>query len=296
MRIVSIGEVLWDVITAAEHLGGAPLNLAVHATRLGHEVLLVSAVGDDDRGRRALAKMRGLGLAIDFIQRVGDQPTGSATVGLDAGGQPHFTIHRPAAYDFVELSEYDLERLTSPTPDWICHGTLFQSTSRGRAVTEEVLSRSPGARCFYDVNLRTDSCPPSFLHELLLRADVVKCNEREACAIGRCFGWNPTSLEQFCRICAEEFVLEGICVTLEARGCALLVGREYVEVDGFQIQVADPVGAGDAFSAALLHGLHRGWSAAAIGEFANRVGAIVASRHGAVPPWTLEEVAGLTRR
>ena len=57
MRIVSVGEILWDVIGATEYLGGAPLNFAAHARKLGHEVFLISAVGEDERGRRALQNL-----------------------------------------------------------------------------------------------------------------------------------------------------------------------------------------------------------------------------------------------
>jgi fructokinase len=54
MTIVSIGEVLWDVFEEGEKLGGAPFNFRVHATRLGHRVVFVSAVGHDAGGRRTL--------------------------------------------------------------------------------------------------------------------------------------------------------------------------------------------------------------------------------------------------
>ena len=54
MRIVAIGEVLWDVFEDSEKLGGAPFNFAVNAMRLGHDVDFVSAVGDDARGRAVL--------------------------------------------------------------------------------------------------------------------------------------------------------------------------------------------------------------------------------------------------
>jgi fructokinase len=53
------------------------------------------------------------------------------------------------------------------------------------------------------------------------------------------------------------------------------------------------VGAGDAFAAAFLHGIDQGWSAARTGDFANRLGALVVSRAGAVPEWSLEELKGL---
>jgi len=59
------------------------------------------------------------------------------------------------------------------------------------------------------------------------------------------------------------------------------------------VRVADTVGAGDAFAAAFLHGLWQGWNPSQVADFANRVGALVASRTGAIPMWTLDEVCAL---
>ena len=42
---VAIGEVLWDLLPAGPQLGGAPTNFAFHAAQLGHEAILLSAVG-----------------------------------------------------------------------------------------------------------------------------------------------------------------------------------------------------------------------------------------------------------
>lgn len=73
----------------------------------------------------------------------------------------------------------------------------------------------------------------------------------------------------------------------------MFVGGEYVEAPGYAVKVVDPVGAGDAFGAAFMHGLMSGWNAAEIGAFSNRVGALVASRPGAIPDWSVEEVVQL---
>jgi sugar/nucleoside kinase (ribokinase family) len=79
-------------------------------------------------------------------------------------------------------------------------------------------------------------------------------------------------------------------------GCGLLVSGEYVETDGYAVRVSDTVGAGDAFAAAFLYGLASGWPAGQIGDFANRLGALVASREGAVPWWEPEECLSLARK
>src|SRR5690348_11698627 len=122
MKIISIGEVLWDVIDHQEHLGGAPFNFAVHLCQLGHTVSFVSGIGRDQRGERILQKMAEYGLAADFVARVVNAATGIVEVQLDNSGQPQFSIQRPAAYDFVNLSEPQLRRLSSEHPDWVYFG------------------------------------------------------------------------------------------------------------------------------------------------------------------------------
>jgi fructokinase len=78
-------------------------------------------------------------------------------------------------------------------------------------------------------------------------------------------------------------------------GCAILLRDQYVEVRGYRVHVVDTVGAGDAFSAAFLHGLDAGWPVAQIGDFANRLGALVASRPGGAAPWSLDQIEALSR-
>ncbi len=295
MRLISIGEILWDVIGGQEHLGGALLNLSVHASRLGHDVSLVSAVGADQRGDRALEAMSGLGLAIDCVQRSEEWPTGIVTVTVADDGQPEFEIHRPAAYDSMQLDKRALERLTARDPDWVCFGTLLSMYPRGRDTLFEAMGVLPQARRFYDVNLRPKSFTREFVLDLLGRATVVKLNQDEVHALDGMLEKHHRMLEEFCRDHAARFGWEAVCVTRGELGCALLVHDQYVEVPGYRVQVADTVGAGDAFSAAFLHGLGAGWPPAQIGDFANRLGAVVASRPGGAAPWSLDEIEALSQ-
>jgi fructokinase len=93
----------------------------------------------------------------------------------------------------------------------------------------------------------------------------------------------PADLEGFCRDGAARFGWQAACVTLGARGCAMLVGDDYIEAAGVPVAVADTVGAGDAFAAAFVHGLVAGWPVRRVAEFANRAGAAVAGAKGAIP-------------
>jgi fructokinase len=295
MRLITIGEILWDVIGGQEHLGGALLNLSVHAARLGHDVSLMSAVGADQRGDRALEAMSSLGLSTDLVQRSKEWSTGIVTVTVADDGQPEFEIHRPAAYDSMQLDKAALGRLASWNPDWVCYGTLLSMYPRGRNVLFDAMDALPRARRFYDVNLRPKSFTPELVLELLGRATVVKLNQDEVCSLDAMFQRGNRTLEEFCRDHAARFDWEAVCVTRGELGCALLARDHYVEVPGYRVQVADTVGAGDAFAAAFLHGLNSGWPAAQIGDFANRLGALVASRPGGSAPWSLDQIEALSR-
>jgi fructokinase len=162
VRIISVGEILQDVFDHGEYLGGPPCNFAAHAHRLGHEVFFVSAVGENKRGRIALAKMEQLGLPTRFVQRLAGESTSIVSVNLDSAGQPHFVIHRPAAYDRVSHSASDLTERSSPPADGICFGTLHQMSPQARDLLTALIQRHPRAQRFYDVNLRVNSyhAPP----------------------------------------------------------------------------------------------------------------------------------------
>lgn len=290
MKIVSIGEVLWDVIGDQEHLGGAPFNFAAHSRRLGHDVQFVSAVGCDERGDRVLERMAQMDLSTRFVARAQGFPTGIASVTLDAAGQPSFCIERPAAYDFPELTPADLEEIFSPPPDWIYFGTLLQMSSKAHAVTGELLAAKGGVRRFYDVNLRPSCYEPQLVRDLMSQATVVKLNDEEVPIVDQMCGRPHSNLEDFCRDYAVLLGWEAVCVTRGAEGCVLLLGDEFLSAPGHPVRVVDAVGAGDAFAAAFVHGLGSGWPAGQVADFANRVGSLVAGRPGAIPPWTMDEI------
>jgi len=293
MKIISLGEVLWDILPSREHLGGAPFNFAWHAHNLGHEVCFVSAVGNDQRGNQTLQQMADLGLSAQFIRREANYPTGTVTVTLDSLGSPQYVIHRPAAYDFPALGPDEFEALLNPAPDWIYFGTLQQMSTPAHGLLLKLIAAAPAATRFYDVNLRANCFTPELVRALALRAHILKLNEQEFPILRDISGLQSNSLEQFCRNCLHAFQLDGICITLGPRGCALLMDNEYLEAPGFSVKVADTIGAGDAFSAALIHGIGAGWTAARTAEFANRIGAVVTSRPGGTPKWTMAEAMAL---
>ena len=294
MKIVVAGEVLCDLVAGREFLGGAPFNFAANAKRLGHKVMFVSGVGEDRRGEKILSEMGRLGLSTNYVTRVPDQPTGTVSATVDPSGQPAYVIHRPAAYDFPALAESQLQGLVNAAPEWIAYGTLQQVSPTAHEVLLRLLKTFPQARRFYDVNLRHDCYDGALVRNLLEHASVLKLNQNEAHELGRMLGIETESLETFCRECKSRFHVDAVCVTRAAAGCVMLTD-EYVEAPGYQISVADTIGAGDAFSAALVHGLNAGWPAAEVADFANRLGAVVAKHPGAIVQWSQAELEALQK-
>ncbi len=276
MRIASIGEILWDVLPTGEHLGGAPFNFALQAHQLGNDVRFLSAVGDDDRGMLAIDRAATLGLNVDFVQKT-TAATGIVTVDFDDKGEPHYNIHRPAAYDALQLTQTDLMNLARFDPDWIYFGSLFAMDAHARGELSKALRAAPRAGRFCDVNLRPQSYKSDFIQQLLRSAHVVKMNEDEA----RTILGHYRDAASACGSLMLDYDLDAVCITRGAGGSAAFIHGQFVEAPAYPVKVADPVGAGDAFAAAFLHGYGQKWSPMEILDFANRAGANAASHAGA---------------
>src|SRR5204862_889466 len=256
-------------------LGGAPLNVGAHLARLGHTARLVSAVGDDALGEKARSAIASLGVDTTLLQLTAKYPTGTATVTVTPEGETSFEITRPAAYDAVSIADDTCARLLEWDAGWIYHGTLFPSCSGARALLNRIADATPAAVRVYDLNLRRGFDAPSLVANLLGAADVVKMNDAELAFVHAHLGLPPTP-EDFCREAAERFQWRAACVTLGAHGCALFVDGAYVEAPAIPIDVVHPVGAGDAVTAAVIHGLASTWPVDRIAGFANRLAAVVA--------------------
>jgi len=294
VQILAIGEILWDVFDHAETLGGAPLNFSAAAQRLGNQVALLTAAGDDLRGTRALESMIALGLSTEFVQVLPGKDTGTAVVTTDAHGNASYFIKRPAAFDEFELSEARLTDIESLHPEWLYFGTLAQTNHPTEKILHRILERVPRVNCFYDMNLREGHWNLPLVQRLSRLAAILKLNDNEAEILFRLTCPDEEfSLEQFCRHWSETYGVGAICVTLGGQGCAIFKDNALQRFHGFTIKVADTVGAGDAFAAAFLHGFGLGWPVDEIATFANALGALVASRAGATPRWSVDECRAL---
>jgi fructokinase len=289
-RVLGIGELLWDLFPDGPRLGGAPFNVVANMRRLNHPAAFVTAVGDDELGRSAVAAVGELGVDTTFISVAPDLPTGTVAVTPDPVEGHRFTIGSPAAYESIGGSGTLVTRLLDLVPEALVYGTLAQRSPAVRGLTHRVATEIRPVNRLYDVNLRDGSWTGDLVLDLLSDATVVKLNGDEAVVLAGLLGSAATG-RALATALAARYGIERLCITRGAAGATLLVGGDEYTVEGIHVEVVDTVGAGDAFAAGLLHGLLRDDTPEVALAFANRLGALVASRAGALPVWSAAELA-----
>ena len=280
--IVGLGEVLWDFLPGGKQLGGAPANFAYIASLLGDRGVVASRVGRDELGAEVAARVAQLGLTTAYLQIDPAHPTGAVKVRVDGRGQPRFEIAETVAWDFLEwTAEW---QVLAQEADAVCFGSLAQRSSESRSTVQKFLSgKRADAVAIFDVNLRQDFYGAEVLVQSLKRADVVKMNDEELPRVMRLLGLPYDHEVLSAARLRSAYGLKLLCVTRGCRGSLLVDESGTSEHPGFRITVADTVGAGDAFTAGLVHHYLRKSSLAEMNEAANRAGAWVASHAGAMP-------------
>jgi fructokinase len=294
--IVGLGELLWDLFPQGKELGGAPANFAYISSLLGDHGIVASRIGTDLLSEEAKQRFRQLRLPTDFLQTDSLHATGTVKVLLDSQGQPRYQISEDVAWDFLEM-----------TPQWrtlaaqstaICFGSLAQRSVAARRTIQQFLGAAcPGTTRIFDVNLRQPYYSKEVLADSIKRASIIKLNQEELPVVLELLD-SPTPLSPGKEKLAAEWLLhlsgaKLICITRGPNGSLLVSKEGSHEHPGFSLQATDTVGAGDAFTAALVHHFLRSAPLSAMNEAANRMGAWVASRSGATPeadPSVLEKV------
>ncbi len=286
--ILSFGEALWDLLPTGEVLGGAPFNFAYRAHSLGCNSVMISRLGNDDYGRRSMEQICGLGMDKRLVQWDEERPTGTVQIELDAHNQPDYYIVPHAAYDRIELTN-EMLALASEAK-CICFGTLAQREETSRATLLSLLDEMQGKMKLLDINLRKECYTTDIITRSLDKATMLKLNEDEAPYLSGLFSL-PNNMPDFCSAMIERWSLSHCIVTLGDKGVfAGSTDGEAGYAPGFQVELADPCGAGDAFTAGFIDRLFRGKALSECCRFGNALGALVAARPGATVPVSLDEI------
>jgi len=285
IRIVGLGEALFDRFPDSVILGGAPLNLAFHAHQLIQAVsigegIIVSRIGNDELGERLLEELSARSMDASYISR-------DAT----------YDITADAAWDHIPFDPA-LGELAA-TCDAVCFGTLAQRSPTSRSTIDEFLTTATSAFKVCDVNLRQNYYTPDILTRSLNAADAAKLNEEELVAISQALtndsiGSKDSPLPndilrdpiRSVRRLLHRFDLRFVALTRGPRGTVLITKDAALagDVPRFSMEPnADSVGAGDASCAGLICGELLQLPLRTTLKIANHLGAFVASKAGATP-------------
>lgn len=279
--VVGIGELLWDMLPNSSYLGGAPANFAYHCGQLGCQSIVISRVGNDDLGNQALQSCLSIGLSTNYIQIDQNHPTGVVNVKLDKTGQPNYEIIANSAWDFIQW-QGDLRSLAD-SADIICFGTLAQRNKKSRETIQKFLSYANRKVIkIFDVNLRANFYNRDIIEFGLRTANVVKLNQDEFNTILDIL--NPyNNPVMSAKEIVDTYSLDMLCITLGENGCRVITSQVMFECPVEQVKIADTVGAGDAFTAALAFNILTGQPVNVAAKAANILGGFVASQKGATP-------------
>jgi fructokinase len=202
-------------------------------------------------------------------------------VEVAADGQPHFTIHESVAWDRLVCDAPSLA--LAARADAVCFGSLAQRTPANRAAIQQLVAATPKtALRVFDINLRQQYYTRKVIVNSLILANALKINDTELPEVARLLKLTGDTREQMAHL-ARHFELRVVALTRGAHGSLLYADGQWVEHPGLPVKIADSVGAGDAFTAAMVMGLLRRLPLAEIAERANRVAAFVCTQVGATP-------------
>lgn len=251
MKVLSFGEIIWDVYPDKKCIGGAPLNFAAHLAGSGVHSYLLSAVGNDDLGQDALAYLPKFRVSTEYVEH-NDAPTGQCIVTLDENAIPRYNVLQNVSYDKIEF----LPKLKQQKFDAVSFGTLIQRSPTNADTIDKIIAECNYTEVFCDLNIR----PPFFDADSILRclrnATLVKISREELGTVTQIvFGKTVTDPAQAAQMICTQFVqIKIVIITLDADGAFAYEARNKSEhfCPAEKVTVVSTVGAGDSFGAAFL--------------------------------------------
>ena len=277
------GLILFDIIEGKKYIGGPAINIGLHMAFYGEEPTLVSCVGADNLGEIAKKLLSDNGASTAYIQTDRQHETGKVNVFVDSNGNPSFEIQKHVAYDFISLTEEQLDELSKAEFDILYFGTVVQRSEVSSETLRTLLKRVPFKQSFFDINLREGHYTKEVIDFSLANTDIFKLNDQEVVELARVFGLEMVDEQQVVDWAFEQYPIKLILVTKGENGVSVYTPDERQDIDGIKVQVKDTVGSGDAFSAGFIMEYVKSGDLLRAAHKGNEMGAYVASKTGAVP-------------
>ncbi|MCO6558451.1 MAG: carbohydrate kinase [Bifidobacterium sp.] len=293
--VVSLGELLWDMLPTGKRAGGAPVNFAYHAAMNGAEGHAISAVGEDPLGDELVEAIKKSG--VESIVQRNAWPTSTVEVALK-NGIPEYTIIKGVAWDHISYTRELIEMVEKA--DAICYGTLALRSQESHDTIVELLKHAkPTAMKFFDINIRGDHYSKDLINELLGYATVFKINDAELLLLRDMFDIRGTSDEEACNWFMEKYNLNYVILTGGSTFSTIIAkDGESSTLDTPRVDVVDTVGAGDSFSGTFTAKVLTGSSLVDAHRAAVNTAAYVCTKNGAWPqyPETIPDYLGEAER
>ncbi len=279
MKVLSFGEILWDVYPDKKYIGGAPLNFAAHLAKMGEDVYMLSAVGKDELGIEAMSQFEKWKINTPYVSVIPHKQTGACNVILDENMVPQYDLLQNVAYDYIDGS-------VSERFDVLYFGTLSLRAEHNQNALKSILSSNEFKEIFVDVNIR----PPFYSAKTVLfgieNATVLKISLEEMSIVADLIRIECTDYKQFAKsLCLAYSNLKCIIITLGGDGAYALdckSGTEYC-CGCDKLEVVSTVGAGDSFSAGFLHKYMQNCGIDDCLKFATKIAGFVVTHYDAVP-------------
>lgn len=280
--VVSLGELLWDMLPTGKRAGGAPVNFAYHATMNGAEGHAISAVGEDPLGDELVDAIKQSG--VESIVQRNAWPTSTVEVALK-NGIPEYTIIKGVAWDHI-LYTRELINMVQKA-DAICYGTLALRSQESHDTIVELLKHAkPTAMKFFDINIRGDHYSKELIDELLGYATVFKINDAELLLLRDMFGIRGTSDEEACDWFMRKYNLNYVILTGGSTFSTITSRNgDSSTLDTPRVDVVDTVGAGDSFSGTFTAKILTGSELSEAHRAAVNTAAFVCTQAGAWPKY-----------
>lgn len=277
------GEVLFDIFpNDRQVLGGAPFNVAWHLRGFGMAPVVISRIGQDTEGQCVLDAMSDWGLDTHGIQSDAEFPTGGVEITMQ-GTEHRFDIRANQAYDYIDY-QLLMDSIRDQSMSLIYLGSLIIRNQTSRKTLERLL-REKHLPVFVDINLRDPWWDMVTVEGILSRARWAKLNNDELTTIMPGTKHSEEGLIHAANEALLRFELDAIVVTRGAEGAFITTSDGTVGGKPPPIaHLVDTVGAGDAFCAVTLFGLHAGWPASEIIERALTFAAEICKQRGATSP------------
>lgn len=275
-----------DVLTEVSAPGGTTTNTAVALARLGAEVGIATAIGDDDRGELVRQELLREGIGVDWLTVKPGEVTDLATIIVSQEPLDR-TIFWEQGAQLLRHDRLDIAALFGGDVLVLDVGDV----SLRRLLLDLPAHTVPTCRLLGPLTyLANGDLPDAF--ELALRHDVIVTNERDLLDVAG--AWSLADAITALQHDMPGKTLRAALITLGPEGCYVVTERESKRVPAFRVEVVDPTGAGDAFVAGVAWGMAQRWDWLEVGRFANALGALACRSMGAqhaLP--TLSEVEAL---